>query len=112
MSEPDIIENLGNGISRTTIIQAVEITRQGENGGWRIALPLTKVVVLPDGSTADQPAASIAYNLAELAHDPAVVALYLALRDVTIRIARGDLKPLPPPAPEPEEPSAEVEEPT
>jgi len=95
MSEPDIIEDLGNGIMRTTVIEAVEITRQGKDGGWRISLPLTKLVTLPDDSIAPQGAAPVAYDLADLAHDPAVLSLYAQLRDVTIRIARGDLRPLP-----------------
>lgn len=95
MTEPDITENLAPGIVRTTIIQAVEITRQGKNGGWRISLPLVKEVTLPDGSTAPQAAAPVTFDLLDLAHDPAVQSLYAQLRDVTIRIARGDLKPLP-----------------
>ena len=95
MTEPDITEPMAGGLTRTTVIEAVEITRQGKDRGWRISLPLTKQITLPDGSTVDQPAAPVAFDLADLAHDPAVPALYAALRDVTIRIARGDLKPLP-----------------
>jgi hypothetical protein len=92
--EPDITETLSGGLVRTTIIEAVEITRQGKDRGWRISLPLTKQIVLPDGSTVNQPSGAVAYDMADLAHDPAVVALYTGLRDVTIRIARGDLKPI------------------
>jgi hypothetical protein len=95
MSEPDITETLAGGLSRTTIIAAVEITRQGRDQGWRISLPLVKQIVLPDGTVIDQPAGSVAYDMADLAHDPTVPVLYAALRDVTLRIARGDLKPKP-----------------
>jgi hypothetical protein len=96
MSEPDIIENMGNGITRTTIIQAVEITRQGKDGGWRISLPLVREVVLPDGSIAPQTVSPVAYDLADLAAaDPSVLAAFAMIRDFTIRMARGDLKPLP-----------------
>lgn len=94
MSEPDITETI-NGVTITTIIQAVEIVRTPN--GWRVQLPLTKTGTLGD-QTFTIPAAPVAYDLADLAHDPAVPALYTALRDVTIRIARGDLKPLPSPS--------------
>ena len=95
MSEPDITETLSNGMVRTTVIQAVELTRQGKDGDWRISLPMVKQITLPDGSVVDQPCAPVAYDMLDLAHDPAIPPLYAALRDVTIRIARGDLKPLP-----------------
>jgi hypothetical protein len=96
MSEPDIIETLGQGVTRTTIIQSVELTRQGKDGGWRISLPMVREVVLPDGSIAPQGSPPVAYDFADLAHDPSVRELYGKLRDLTIRIARGDLKPMPP----------------
>lgn len=95
MSEQDIIEDLGAGILRTTIIQAIEITRQGQDGGWRVSLPLTRSIELPDGSVVTQATAPKAYDLADLVHDPAVAKLYDQLRDVTLRIVRGDLAPLP-----------------
>ena len=94
MTEPDIIENFPNGIIMTTIIQAIEITRQGKNESWRISLPLIKEITLPDASIVSQSCAPVSYDLADLAYDPAVQSLYVQLRDVTIRIARGDLKPL------------------
>lgn len=98
MPEPDITETI-DGVTVTTVIQAVEIVRKGE--GWRVQLPLTKTGTL-GGNTFTIPAAPVAYDLADLIHDPAVVELYGKLRDVTIRIARGDLAPLPPAQPEPE----------
>ena len=99
MSEPDIIEKMGNGITRTTVIQAVEITRQGKDGGWRVSLPLVREVVLPDGSIAPQTVAAVAYDVAELAAaDPSIMAAFAMIRDFTIRMARGDLKPLPVPS--------------
>jgi hypothetical protein len=97
MSEPDIIEDLGKGIIRTTVIQAVEITRQGKDGGWRVSLPLVREVTLPDGSIAPQPAAPVTYDVADLAAaDPTIMQAFALIRDFTIRMARGDLKPLPP----------------
>lgn len=93
MTEPDITETI-NGTTVTTVVNAVEITRQGADGGWRVSLPLTKTGTLGD-HVFTIPAAPVSYDLADLAHDPAVASLYAALRDVTIRIARGDLKPLP-----------------
>lgn len=93
MSEPDITETI-DGVTVTTVIEAVEITRQGKDGGWRVSLPLTKTGML-GSNTFTIPASSVTYDLDDLDHDPAVPALYAALRDVTIRIARGDLKPLP-----------------
>jgi hypothetical protein len=93
VSEPDITETI-DGVTVTTVIEAVEITRQGKDGGWRVSLPLTKTGTL-GSNTFTIPASSVTYDLDDLAHDPAVPALYAALRDVTIRIARGDLKPLP-----------------
>lgn len=103
MPEPDIIETLSANLTRTTIIQAVEITRQGRpdaqgKPGWRISLPLVREVSLPDGTTAPQPAEPVAFDLVDLLHDASVQQLYPLLRDVTIRIARGDLKPLPTPS--------------
>ena len=98
MPEPDITEVI-DGVTVTTVINAVEIVRT--NTGWRVQLPLTKTGTL-GANTFTIPAAPISYDLADLTHDPAVVELYGKLRDVTIRIARGDLKPLPPAEPEPE----------
>jgi hypothetical protein len=98
MPEPDITQVI-NGVTVTTLISAVEITRQGRDGGWRVSLPLVKTGEL-GGQTFSIPAAPVAHDLADLAHDPAVQALYAQLRDVTIRIARGDLAP-PPPEPAP-----------
>jgi hypothetical protein len=100
MTEPDITESLGNGITRTTVIQAVEITRQGAldssgSPGWRISLPIAFKITLPDQSILDQSADPIAYDFAELAYDPAVQQIYALIHDVTIRIVRGDLKPQP-----------------
>ena len=98
MSEPDIIEDLGSGIKRTTIIKSVEITRQGKGGGWRVSLPLVREVRLPDGSIAPQPIASVSYDVADLAAaDPSIMNAFALIRDFTIRMARGDLKPLPVP---------------
>lgn len=100
MPEPDITEVI-DGVTVTTVINAVEIVRTGT--GWRVQLPLTKTGTL-GSNTFTIPAAPVAYDLADLAHDPAVPALYQALRDVTIRIARGDLKPLPAITPDPTTP--------
>jgi hypothetical protein len=90
MTEPDITETI-NGVTVTTVINAVEIVRTPT--GWRIQLPLSKIGMLGDQSFTI-PAAPVSYDLTDLMHDPAVAPLYTALRDVTIRIARGDLKPL------------------
>ena len=111
MSEPDIKDELAGGIVRTTIILAVEITRQGGDGEWRISLPMCKQIVLPDGTTIDQPVAPVSYNFSDLAHDEAALEVYTKLRDLTIRIARGDLKPLPVTSMEPVPPLVQVEEP-
>lgn len=90
MTEPDITETI-DGVTVTTIINAVEIVRSGES--WRIQMPLAKTGTL--GSHTFAIAASpVSYDLADLAHDPDVMALYAALRNVTIRIVRGDIAPL------------------
>jgi hypothetical protein len=89
MSEPDITEVI-DGVTVTTVINAVEIVRTPT--GWRIQLPLTKTGKL-GSNVFSIPAAPIAYDMADLAHDPAVPALYAAMRDLTIRVARGDLQP-------------------
>lgn len=92
MSEPDITEII-DGVTITTVIQSVEITRQGKNGGWRISLPLTKTGTLGN-QTFSIPAAPVTYDVADLLYDPAAQALMVGLRDATLRIARGELKPI------------------
>jgi hypothetical protein len=123
MSEPDIILPLTSdpaGPKAWCWIAAVEITRQGTKSvsgipqledTWRINLPMRASLALQDGSDvvrqADgrevdvpSPAKSVCVDLADILHDPQVQQLAATLRDVTLRLASGSLKPLPPATPE------------
>jgi hypothetical protein len=118
MSQPDIIVPLTSdpsGPKAWVWIEAVEITRQGASkvegieqleDRWRISLPIRASLATPDGKDVERdahgseisvpsPIPSRSFDLADLLHDPAVQALAVALRDVTLRMASGDLNPLP-----------------
>ncbi len=81
-------------------IEAIEITRQGENGGLRIAIPLSMVTTLPSGRQFVEPAATIAFNVAELMHDPEFAACVEAVKKQADRLVSGELKPQPPVLPD------------
>jgi hypothetical protein len=117
MPQPDIILPIDpanpTGPEAWVWIEAIEITRQGRTAvtgvpqledRWRISLPLRAslavggVLVRDAGGSevpVPSPIPSPAYDVADLLHDPSVQQLAVLLRDVTIRIAAGDLKPLP-----------------
>jgi hypothetical protein len=93
MSEPDIITEQTGKVTDELYAVAVEITRQGSGpSGWRISFPCAKDITLPDGTVITQQSGSMTFNFEDLAHDADVRDLYARLRDVTIRVLRGDLK--------------------
>lgn len=75
--------------------EAIELTRQGRQGGWRIAIPVYEQVPLPDGRTVRVGAAPITHDAADLMHDPEFAACMALVDQVTARIVAGDLKPQP-----------------
>lgn len=83
-------------MSERSRINAIELTRTGENGGWRIALPMSVVHTLPTGRELFEPAATIAHNAAELLHDAEFAQCMELVDKVAKRIAAGELAPLPP----------------
>lgn len=111
MPAPDIIIPLTeeqDGPTAHVWIESVEITRQGQeitpgmSDRWKIALPLRASLGIGDQIVLDTngreipttvPLASAAIDVARLVHHPEVAALLMQLRDVTIRIATGDLAP-------------------
>ena len=81
-------------------INAIELTRTGEGGGWRIAIPMSTIHTLPTGRELAEPAATIAHNAAELLHDEEFAQCMALVDKVANRIASGELAPLPPAAEE------------
>lgn len=83
-------------ITERTRINAIELTRTGENGGWRIALPMSTITTLPSKREITEPAATIAHNAAELLHDEQFAQCMAMVDKVAKRIASGELAPIPP----------------
>ena len=77
-------------------IKAIEITRQGENGDWRIAIPAVPVTTLPSGKQFEEHLRVDPQNAAELLHDEEFAACMALVEKVANRLVAGDLKPLPP----------------
>jgi len=115
MPQPDIIIPIDpanpTGPAAWVWIEAVEITRQGTKSvsgvpqledTWRISLPLRASLAVGGECVRDaggceiqiqSPIPSPGCDIADLLHDPAVQRLAVLLRDVTMRIVSGDLKP-------------------
>jgi hypothetical protein len=85
-------------ITERTRINAIELNRTGEGGGWRIALPMSTVTTLPTGRKIVESAATIAHNAAELMHDERFAKTMQMVKEQADRIASGELAPLPPKA--------------
>lgn len=77
-------------------INAIELTRNGDGGLWRIALPMSVIHTLPDGRELPELAATIAHNAAELMHDERFAQTMKMVKEQADRIASGELAPLPP----------------
>jgi hypothetical protein len=116
MPQPDIIQPIDpanpTGPEAWVWIEAVEITRNGRRSvsgipqledKWRISLPLRASLAVGGAVVRDagggevsvpSPVRSPSYDIADLLHDEAVQQLAVLIRDVTMRIASGELKPL------------------
>jgi hypothetical protein len=115
MPQPDIILPIDpaspDGPEAWVWIESVEITRHGIKSvsgipqledAWRISLPLRASLAVDGEVVRDagdceiqiaSPIKSPSFDVADLLHDPAVQQLAVLLRDVSLRIASGDLVP-------------------
>jgi hypothetical protein len=99
MTEPDIVSTDTVEITTTTLIDNIVISRRGTpdaegTPGWRLDMTLANLIERVGKQPIIENVPPIGYELKDLAFDPTVLQLYALLRDVTIRMARGDLKPL------------------
>jgi hypothetical protein len=75
-------------VNRASLAQNGDVLRDGRGREIQIPSPM------PSGQ----------YDVADLMHDAQVQQLVVLMRDISIRLARGDLKPLPVEPTEPQEP--------
>jgi hypothetical protein len=80
------------------------VTQAGTEDRWRVSLVVRSVLARDGAAILDlagreieipSPLPSVSYDLADLMHDVQAQQAVALIRDLSIRIARGDLKPLP-----------------